>query len=285
MKDSGKKALLVVSFGTTDSEGRKNSIESVEAILRTTFSDRRFYRAWTSGRILSILSKQDDHVDSTEEAILRMKKDGITDVLVQPTHILPGLEFEKIRKAFGACEAAKEKGSIFSGFQKVHIGRPLISTDGGDIKRLTTVLRKTLSPPKEKELQIFVGHGTEHKANEIYRQMECEFRKEGFDNVMFATLEGPFSIMEQGKSGRNLNPLQMERIRSLHPSRIDLIPFLFVCGEHARKDIGGKAGSILSLLKQAGYDTGVVMKGLGEYPSVQYLYVEHARDAAGCTIG
>lgn len=265
MEDNRKKALLVVSFGTTDAEGRKNSIESVENTLREAFPDRQFYRAWTSGMIISILSKRGEHVDSLEEAILRMKEDGIEDVLVQPTHVLPGLEYEKISKAFGVHEAPDENSSLPNGFRKVHIGRPLISAEG-DIKELTSVLLKTFPLPEENELLIFVGHGTKHKANEIYGQMEDAFHKEGSDNIIFVTLEG------HGSSSI------LERIRSFDPQKICLVPFLFVCGEHARNDIGGEeADSLISLLKQEGYDTHVVMKGLGEYPLVQRIYVDHAR--------
>ena len=266
MKDNRKKALLVVSFGTSDPGGRKNSIESVENALREAFPDRQFYRAWTSGMIISILSKRGVHVDSLEDAILRMKEEGIDDVLVQPTHVLPGIEYEKILKAFGVHEATDENSILPSGFRKVHIGRPLISNDE-DIKELTSVLRKTFPLPTEKELLICVGHGTRHKADEIYKQMEDSFHKEGFDNVIFVTLEGSSSLSI------------MERIKSFDPTKICLVPFLFVCGEHARNDIGGKdADSLLSLLKRAGYDTQVVMKGLGEYPLVQSIYVEHARE-------
>lgn len=253
MKDNMKKALLVVSFGTTDPEGRKNSIESVENRLREEFPDRRFYRAWTSGRIISILSERGVHVDSLEDVILLMKEEGIDDVLVQPTHVLPGMEYEKILKAFSGLSC---------GFQNVRIGRPLIS-DEGDIKELTSVLLKTIPFQEERELLVFVGHGTRHKANEIYRQMEDAFHKEGFDNAIFVTLEGSSPIIE--------------RIRSFDPEKICLVPFLFVCGEHAGKDIGGKeSDSLLSLLQRAGYDTRVVMKGLGEYPLVQNIYAEHA---------
>ena len=252
MEDNRKKALLVVSFGTTDPEGRINSIERVENTLREAFPDRRFYRAWTSGKVISILSKRGVHVDPLEDAILLMKKDGIDDVLVQPTHVLPGIEYEKILKAFSSSH----------GFQKVHIGRPLISDDG-DVKQLTSVLLKTFPLPEEKELLIFAGHGTRHKANEIYRQMEDAFHKEGSDNVIFVTLEDSSSIIE--------------RVKSFDPAQICLVPFLFVCGEHARKDIGGEEDdSLLSMLKHAGYDTHVVMKGLGEYPLVQSIYAEHA---------
>ena len=115
-----KKAILVVSFGTSVNATREKTIDRIEADIQKAMPDRVFYRAWTSGMIIRKIEKRDDvHINTVEEAMKQMLLDGITDVIVQPTHVIRGIEYDQLK------EAVLERRSQF---EQVLIGTPLLTT-------------------------------------------------------------------------------------------------------------------------------------------------------------
>ncbi len=254
------KGLLVVSFGTSVSETRKKTIEAIEAELAAAFPERRTYRAWTSGIIRKKLLRTENlAIDSVEEALERMLADGITDLLVQPTHMLPGAEFAKAEAALR--EYAPRFGSV-------SLGKPLLS-DEADVRRMAGILEDTFYYVPPAELLALMGHGSETAEPNVYLLLNEAFDKDGYRHFRVGTVEatpGFAPITEAAKERK--------------PTRIHLLPFLVVAGDHALNDMAGEeADSWASRLRSRGYEVDCILRGLGEYPKVRAAYVEHAKRA------
>ena len=143
-----KKAILVVSFGTSVNATREKTIDRIEADIQKAMPDRVFYRAWTSGMIIRKIEKRDDvHINTVEEAMKQMLLDGITDVIVQPTHVIRGIEYDQLK------EAVLERRSQF---EQVRIGTPLLTTSEDTDEVLQAVMAEIGTIEKE-EAVVFMG--------------------------------------------------------------------------------------------------------------------------------
>ena len=157
MGETAKKAILAVSFGTSHSDTRKVTIDAIEEDLKAAFEDCSLYRAWTSKMILARLEKRDGiHYDNVKEAMEHMLKDGITDVIVQPTHVMNGVENDLM----------KEDVLTYAGqFQSVTFGTPLLTTEE-DNELVVKAIAEAFPAIEDKETAlVLMGHGTEHYAN------------------------------------------------------------------------------------------------------------------------
>ncbi len=254
------KGLLIVSFGTSVAETRKKTIEAIEADLAAAFPDRRAYRAWTSGIIRRKLRSSGElAVDSVEEAMERMKGDGITDLLVQPTHMLPGEEYGKV------VDAVQTAGA---GFARILLGQPLLTSES-DVRAVASVLENTFSDVGSNELLALMGHGSAEAKTNYYLLLAEAFRKDGHGNFIVGTVEE--------KPG--FAPV-LAAARERRPKLIKLLPFMVVAGDHAINDMAGDdEDSWSSMLRKEGFAVDCILKGLGEYPPVRAMYVEKARQA------
>ena len=153
-----KKALLVVSFGTSFKETREKTICALEQDLRNEFPDRDFYRAWTSGMIIKKVARTEGlTVDTLEEAVLHMKADGVTDVLVQPTHMTDGYENDRMNKVLQ---------DVKDSFDKVAVGKPMLVTEEDIDYMSEAVLTEFPEVKAGKAALVLMGHGTPVKAGE-----------------------------------------------------------------------------------------------------------------------
>ena len=255
-----KKALLVVSFGTSYEQTRKLTIEAIEQDLQAAFPDRAFYRAWTSGMILKKLREtRGMHIDTVQEAMERMLADGVTDVLIQPTHMLNGFEYEKARRAIAA----------FAGrFEQLTLGAPLID-NWDDLYRLASALEQIFAQVQHDQMLVLMGHGSEHAAFPPYGALEQRFREDGFERFAVGTVE-----FDPGFDG------VLKQARAHRPKKIFLAPLLVVAGDHALNDMAGdEEGSWKRQLEREGFEVECLLRGLGEYPQIRELYAEHARQA------
>ena len=155
-----KKAVVCVSFGTSVPAGREN-ITAVENVLRQAAQDRMFISAFTSPTIRRILRERGETVYSVAEALEALRSQGVTEVLVQPTHILCGHEYDKVKRD---AEPWRDR------FAALRIGRPLL-TDTGDLQTLAAGLSAAY-PPREGETLVLFGHGTDHTANMVYPALQ-----------------------------------------------------------------------------------------------------------------
>ena len=259
-----RSALLVVSFGTSHRETISKTIEAIEKDLQEAFPERKFYRGWTSRMIIKILKeKQGIEVDTVAEALDRMKKDGITDVLIQPTHVMAGAENDRM-----AEQIRQEEGA----FEKISIGRPLMDSDK-DLEKMAGALGGGIMKDKgPEEALIFMGHGSGEKAeaNRIYVRMEEAFGKEGYDDIFVSTVEGSPQLEET-----------LDRIDAAGKYRkINLTPLMIVAGDHAMKDMAGEdEKSWKNRVTARGYEAAPIVKGLGEYEAIRRILVDHAKEA------
>lgn len=260
--DTGKKALLVVSFGTSFGETRAKTIDQIEKELTAAFPDYRVYRAWTSKIIIEKLLKRDKiKIPTVKEAAEQMLADGIREVIVQPTHLINGIENERMKRDVQLYGAA---------FASVVFGEPLL-TCTEDQKQSIQAVMEEFGDLKSDEALVFMGHGTTHYANSIYAALDYMFKDMGWSNVFLGTVEAYPAL-----------DTLIKKIGALCPKKVILAPFMLVAGDHAVRDMaGGDGESWRSRFEAAGFDVECVMKGLGEYSGIRRLYIEHAKAAEG----
>lgn len=252
-----RQAVVCVSFGTSVPAGREN-ITAVENALRQAAGDRIFVSAFTSGVIRRILRERGEAVDSVEEALASLWKQGVEAVLLQPTHILCGNEYDKMRR-----EAApwREK------FRSLRFGTPLL-TDTDDLQTLAAKLSGAY-PPRDEESLVLFGHGTDHAANLVYPALQTAFALAGRRDVLVGTVEGWPAF-----------PEVLRQLRERGCGSVHLVPLMLVAGDHALNDMaGGRAESWKSRLEAEGFSVRATLRGLGLLPEVQAMYRAHLETA------
>lgn len=260
-----KKALLVVSFGTTHSDTRKLTLDKIEDRIRERFTDYEVRRAYTSHIIIRILKARDGLlVDTIEEAFDKLRKERFEEVVIQPLHLIAGLEYEYILKI---AKDYKEH------FKKLSVGRPILffkscEKDYPDDYEILMDALKDQIPPFG--LVIFMGHGSSHPSNASYSCLQMVARDKGFHDVFIANVEGyPQLKNVLGWIKKNDSPQKV----------ITLMPLMIVVGEHAKNDMAGKdAASWKNILEKEGYQVNLYMHGLGEIEKFQDIYIEHIKD-------
>ncbi len=258
----GEKELLVVSFGTSYNDSRRLCIGAIENSMAEAFPDWSVRRAFTSKMVISHIEKRDGiKIDNLDEALKRASDNGVKTLVIQPTLLMNGVEYEEIQKAAAPYAA--------SGSMKVSIGEPLLSGEA-DFAKVADALKESTSVfNTEGSAVCFMGHGTEASSNEVYARMQQTFKEKGFDNYFIATVEAE----------PNIDNLK-EMLRSGVYKKVVLQPMMVVAGDHANNDMAGDGeDSWKSILTKEGYEVEAVLKGLGELSPVRDIYVEHAKAA------
>ena len=260
MNHTADKAILAVSFGTSYETARKATIEKIENDIAAAFPDYRVYRAWTSKKILAVLKKRDNlYIPNVMEAMAQMKSDGITEVIVQPTHILDGIENNIMKE---------EALSFRDDFRSISFGTPLISSQEDAVAVIGAVAEEFKNLRDDTALGL-MGHGTSHKANSIYAQLDSMFKAHGHSNIFLGTVEGNPTIQDLVKE-----------VCSYSPRKVVLAPFMIVAGDHAHNDMAGdEPDSWAYQFRQKNYEVQPVLKGLGEYPGIRSLFIDHVKQA------
>lgn len=254
-----KKAIVVVSFGTTYEQARK-AIFKIEDQMKKAFPDYDFYRAFTSSIIIKMMKeKQGIVIETPEELMRRLKEEGYGEIICQPTHVIPGYEYDKMREMLLPFQSV---------FQKLRVGKPLLYTEE-DYESCARIIMDEIPERTEKEGVVFMGHGTKHYVNGAYAQMENMLRSQGNENVYVGTVEG-FPGIEY----------VCDRLKKKEIEKTYLMPFMVVAGDHARNDLAGEEGnSWKKILQSKGIKTEVLLKGLGEIDEVGDLFIKHAKEA------
>lgn len=258
MSDTTKKAILAVSFGTSHNDTREVTIDAIEKDMQAAFPEYPLYRAWTSKMIINKVNKRDHvHIDTVKEAMEKMRADGITDVLVQPTHVINGIENDIMKE---------EALSYREDFHSISFGDPLLTSEQ-DNREVLEAVAEEFSWLKEDEVLVLMGHGTTHYANSIYAALDYTFKDKGHKNIFLGTVEA-YPSMES----------IMKLVREYAPSKVVLAPFMIVAGDHAKNDMAGDdPESWYRQFKEAGYEVEAVIKGLGEYPGIRKILVNHLK--------
>lgn len=254
-----KKAILVVSFGTSHLDTLDKNIKAIEQDIQNSYPDYKIYRAFTSQMIIKKLkSVHNISIHTVSSAMKKMQADGITEVMIQPTHIIHGIENDNmIKDAYQAKDA----------FTSIKISTPLLSTSE-DYLKVVNILMKNY-PVKKEEALVLMGHGTSHYANSSYPALSYTFTQQGYNNVFVGTVEG-YPELEHLFDMINKQSIQ----------HIKLLPFMLVAGDHALNDMDSNdEDSWKSKFLQEGYEVESIVKGLGEIKEIRELYLEHLNKA------
>lgn len=251
-----KKGILAVSFGTSYPDTRAVTIDAIEGALRASFPSYPFYRAWTSKMILSKLQNTTgENIHTVSEALLKMKTDGITDIYIQPTHVINGIENDRM----------KEDALAFrEDFHSISFGAPLISSTE-DMREIVQIIGHSFSHLSSSEALVLMGHGSEHFANTVYPALDYMFKEMGYPNIHMGTVEAYPELLHV------MELLKKSSIKTVH-----LAPFMIVAGDHANNDMAGEEkDSWKSVFENQGYKVICHLKGLGEYDEIRNMFVKH----------
>lgn len=257
-----KTGILVVSFGTSYPDACKKNIQAIEEAIGAAFPGLKLRRAFTSSMIIRKLKRRDGiHIDTVAEALEAFLAEGFTDLIVQPTHMINGIENDRMLKEIAGYEDR---------FHSIRVGAPLL-TDTADYRALIDGVTKEFSGLSSDEFLVFMGHGTDHHANAVYPALDYMLKADGYENIYIGTVEGYPDL-----------GVIKEQVRKKAPKKVLLAPLMIVAGDHARNDMAGDGeDSWKNEFLREGYEVSCLMKGLGEYEEVRKLFAEHAKKAAG----
>lgn len=249
-----KKAIAVINFGTSYKEARKRSLDKIYGDVVNAFEYDQVYEAYTSSIIINKLKKEGIYKYTVEEALDKAYENGERDIYILPTHIIHGAEYEKI---IIGCEKFKNK------FDSIKIA-PAVLENKEDCKKIVPVINSLIHFNNKYEY-VLMGHGSEVNANIRYSEMNDAFESAGYDNVHIASVEGSPYIEDIINKMRK--PKEVDKV-VLHP-------FMVVAGDHALNDMAGEKDSYVAKLNDLGYNTEVIIKGLGEYAKFRKIYIEN----------
>ncbi len=257
----GENELLVLSFGTSFNDSRRLTIGAIEDALEKAFPDYSVRRGFTANIIIDHVKRRDNEViDDVKEALDRAQKNGVKTLVVQPTHLMDGLEYNDI---------VNEIASYSDAFDKVVIGKPLLTTDD-DFKRVeNAIVDWTKDYDDGKTAICFMGHGTEAESNSVYAKMQDMLTADGHTNYFVGTVEASPSVEDV-----------LKKVKEGGYEKVVLEPLMVVAGDHANNDMAGDdEDSWKSIFEAEGFKVECLLRGLGENEDIRKLYVEHAQAA------
>ena len=257
----GENELLVLSFGTSYNDSRRLTIGAIEDSLEKAFPDYSVRRGFTANIIIDHVESRDGiHIDDIDEALKRAVDNGVKTLVVQPTHLMNGLEYD---------ELYNKVGSYSDSFDKVVFGEPLLTSED-DFKRVeNAIVDWTKEYDDGKTAICFMGHGTEADSNSVYSKMQDMLTADGHKNYFVGTVEAEPSIEDV-----------LEKVKAGGYEKVVLEPLMVVAGDHANNDMAGDdEDSWKSVFLNEGYDVECLIRGLGENEEIRKLYVEHAQKA------
>ncbi|AQR91505.1 sirohydrochlorin cobaltochelatase [Clostridium saccharobutylicum] len=257
-----KKAILVVSFGTSHLDALKSSIDKIENRIKDEFKGYDVFRAFTAHMIIKKLKVTHDMVIFTpEEALEDLKNKGYEEVVVQPLHIIPGEEFDYIK---GIVRRYNKN------FESIKLGRPIFFYQGMDElpKDYSLFIESIKDVLNNEESVVLFGHGTAHSGNAVYGMLQTVLEDEGYDNVFVATVEGYPTIQSC-----------LNRMKKKGVTKTKLVPLLLVAGDHAKNDMASdEEDSLKSVLQRNDIEVKLHIHGLGEIDSFGDLYITRIYD-------
>ena len=279
----GENELLVVSFGTSFNDSRAQDIKGIEDALQKAYPDWSVRRAFTAQIIINHVEARDqENIDNMDQALQRAVDNGVKNLVVQPTHLMHGAEYDEM---VGAVDGYKDK------FESVAIAEPMLGEVGDDATVINDDKKAVAQAITDAACEeagyddmaaaaddgtafVFMGHGTSHTANVTYDQMQTQMDNLGFTNAFIGTVEGKPEDTEC--------QAVIEKIKDAGFKKVVLRPLMVVAGDHANNDMAGDdEDSWKSQFEAAGaFDTvDTQIAGLGRIQAVEDLYVAHTKDA------
>ena len=281
--DIGENELLVVSFGTSFNASRAADIKGIEDALQAAYPDWSVRRAFTAQIIINHVQARDgEKIDNMQQAMDRAVANGVKNLVVQPTHLMHGAEYDEMMEMI---DSYRDK------FESVAVAEPLLGEVGADAavinsdkeavaKAITAAAVKDAgfdsldAAAAEKTAFVFMGHGTSHTAKISYSQMQTTMQTLGYDNVFIGTVEGE----PEETACENI----IEAVKAAGYTKVVLRPLMVVAGDHANNDMAGADDdSWLSQFKASGAfeEVDTQIAGLGEISDIQQLYIAHTKAA------
>ncbi len=257
----GENELLVLSFGTSFNDSRRLTIGAIEDQLEKSFPDYSVRRGFTANIVIDHVAKRDgEKIDDIDASLKRAVDNGVKNLVVQPTHLMNGLEYEELKGDIAQYSDA---------FDKIAIGQPLLSSDD-DFSRVENAIVDWTKDYDDGETAIvFMGHGTSADSNGVYQKMQDLLTKDGHTNYFVGTVEATPSLDDV-----------MAAVKKGNYKRVVLEPLMVVAGDHANNDMAGDdKDSWKSQFEAAGYQVECLLRGLGENETIRQIYVEHAQAA------
>ena len=278
----GENEILVVSFGTSFNDSRVADIKGIEDALQEAFPDWSVRRAFTAQIIINHVQARDgEYIDNMDQALDRAVANGVKNLIIQPTHLMHGAEYDELMEAVEAYQGQ---------FETVKVAEPLLGEVGTDAtvingdkavvaEAITTEAVKgagydSLDAAKEDGVAfVFLGHGTSHTAKVSYSQMQTQMGELGYDNVFIGTVEG--------EPEETACEAVIDAVEQAGYKKVILRPLMVVAGDHANNDMAGDdEDSWKSIFTASGkfdsVDTQIT--GLGSIDAIQQLYVAHTKD-------
>ena len=257
----GDQELLVVSFGTSYNDNRRMTIGAIENAMEEAFPDYSVRRGFTSQIIIDHVKSRDGAViDNVGEALKRAVDNEVKTLVIQPTHLMNGLEYNDL---------VDEVAQYSDAFDKVVVGEPLLTSDD-DFKAVIKAITEATAEYDDGETAIcFMGHGTEADSNAVYAKMQDMLASEGYENYYVGTVEAEPSLEDV-----------IAKVKEGEYKKVVLEPLMIVAGDHANNDMAGdEDGSWKTEFEKEGYEVTCLVRGLGELEPIQKLFVEHAQAA------
>ena len=277
----GENELLVVSFGTSFNDSRVADIKGIEDALQAAYPDWSVRRAFTAQIIINHLQARDgEKIDNMTQALDRAVANGVKNLVVQPTHLMHGAEYDEMCEAI---EAYKDQ------FESVSIAEPMLGEVGSDATAINAdkeavakaITAAAVSEAGFESLEaakdagtafVFMGHGTAHIAKVSYSQMSAQMQNLGYENVFIGTVEGE----PEETSCESV----IEAVKAAGYTNVILRPLMVVAGDHANNDMAGSDDdSWKTMFEAADFTVDCQIAGLGEIADVQALYIAHTQAA------
>ena len=277
----GEKELLVVSFGTSFNDSRVADIKSIEDALQAANPDWSVRRAFTAQIIINHIQARDgEKIDNMEQALERAVAHGVKQLVVQPTHLMHGAEYDEM------CAAIDK---VRDQFDSVEIAEPMLGEVGDDATVINAdkeaVAKAVVAAALEESgyestaaakdagvAYVLMGHGTAHVAKVTYSQMATQMAKLGYENVFVGTVEG--------EPEETSCEAVIEAVKNAGYTTVVLRPLMVVAGDHANNDMAGADDdSWKTMFEAAGFTVNCQISGLGRIADVQALYVAHTKAA------
>lgn len=277
--DIGENELLVVSFGTSFNDSRATDIKGVEDALQEAYPDWSVRRAFTAQIIINhVYARDGEQIDNVDQALQRAVDNGVKNLVIQPTHLMHGAEYDELMEAVD--EYADQ-------FETVVVAEPLLGEVGDDATAVNEdkqavaqdVVAAAVDSSDYDSLDamaedgtalVLMGHGTSHEANISYTQMQAEMEDLGYANVFIGTVEGE----PEGTSCEEI----IDKVHEAGYTNVILRPLMVVAGDHANNDMAGlDDDSWLSMFEASGYfdSVEVQIEGMGRIPDIEEIYISH----------
>ncbi len=256
----GENELLVLSFGTSFNDSRRLTIGAIENSLESAFPDYSVRRGFSANIVIDHINRRDNIlIDDIDAALKRAVDNGVKNLVVQPTHLMNGIEYNEIVDKTAAYSDA---------FEKVVFGAPLLTSDE-DFERVEKAIVDWTSEYDDGNTAIcFMGHGTEADSNYVYEKMQKLLKDNGHTNYFIGTVE----------SSPTLDDV-MNAVKSGGYKKVILEPLMVVAGDHANNDMAGDEDSWKTAFEDEGFEVECLLRGLGENEAIRQIYVDHAQAA------